>query len=187
MTKTTILIILLVLVLLVGGGLYCGNKVLTAFRPAKINITKTEISSSEVFVNPITIEKLKVDSIGQDQRPVKYTIKYLTTCGIKQKSGKPPIPLNKIKLDESGRYGWTEEIVNIPVIHADGYSQRIDSAQRMIWSMGKQKFDICPLRFEKDTWYFINILDPQIIGVYVYIDDTGMIHQYTTYSGVSPI
>ena len=53
--------------------------------------------------------------------------------------------------------------------------------------MGRQKFDTCPIKFEKGNWYFINFLDPSIIGIYVYIDEAGNLKQYTTYSGVSPI
>ena len=191
MTKKTAitLLIFLTISLLVLVGFYFVHNFFIAFAPDEIKITKTEITSSDGFVNPITIEKLSVDSFGKEQRPVKYSIEYLTTCSIKQESGKPPVPLKSIKLTEVGRYSWSEKEISIPVIHDDGYSSRsrIDSIQGMIWSMGSKQLETCPLRFEKGCWYFVNFLDPQIVGIYIYIDGSGALKQYPVYSGVSPI
>jgi len=182
----TILITLLIAGI-IGGGVYFFKSFFSAFAPAKITITETEILSSRGFVNPVTIEKLKVDSIGEDQRPVKYVIEYLTTCSVKQVVGKPPVALNRIKLDKPGRYTWSEEKVNIPVTHIELSRNRTDSIQGIIWSMGSHHFDICPIKFEQGNWYFVTFLDPQIVGAYIFIDNKGTLRQYMTYSGVSPI
>jgi hypothetical protein len=186
---STILLIFLAGGLLAIVGLYLVRSFLVSFAPDEIVITKTEISSSDGFVNPITIEKIKVDSLGNEQRPVKYSIEYLTTCSIKQEGGKPPVPLKSIKLNESGRYNWSEERRSIPIVHADGYSKRTrkDSVQDIIWSLGSNQSATCPLKFEKGSWYFINFHDPQIVGIYIYIDSSGALKQYPAYSGVSPI
>jgi len=187
-TRTrNILFILLTIVLIAGGGIYFLLNFFRSFAPDDIAITKSEIRSSNGFINPITIEKLKVDSLGKDQRPIKYTIDYITTFGIKQKDDEPPVGLKQIKLNESGRYSWSEENVNISIVHDDGYSKRISSVERLILSMGNQNFETCPLKFEEETWYFINFLDPQVVGVYIYIDKVGVLHKYAAYSGVSPI
>jgi hypothetical protein len=182
-----IVLIVVILGSIAVGAVYLFNTFCRSFAPDKIVVTKVEITSSRGFVNPITIEKLKVDSLGREQRPVKYTIEYVTTCSIQQKDGNPPVALKKISLVESGRYSWSQENVNIQIVHPDGYSKRIRSSERLIWSSGDPKFESCPLVFEKESWYFINLLDPQIVGVYVYIDSIGNLHRYTTYSGVSPI
>ncbi len=191
MTKKTsiILLIFLTIGLIFFIGFYFAHRFLSALAPDEIKITETEISSSYGFINPITIEKLRVDSIGKEQRPVKYSIEYLTTCSVKQEGGKPPVPIRNIKLNEVGRYTWSEEKRNIPIFHPDGYSSRIrmDSIQGIIWSMGSTQLETCPLRFEKGSWYFVNVLDPQIVGIYFYIDSSGTLKQYPTYSGVSPI
>ena len=159
----------------------------SAFAPDKITITETEITSSSGFINPITIEKLKVDSIGDDQRPVKYIIEYLTTCSIKQVEGKPPVPLHKINLNTPGRYTWSEQNVYIPIVHEGLSRTRLDSSEGIIWSLGEQEFDICPMKIEPGNWYFVTFLDPQIVGAYIFIDRQGNLRQYMTYSGVSPI
>ena len=162
MTKktSTILLIFLAVGLLAIVGLYFVRSFFASFAPDEIIVTKTEISSSDGFVNPITIEKIKVDSLGKEQRPVKYSIEYLTTCSIKQEGGKPPVPLEVIKLNEAGRYSWSEEKVNIPIVHPDGYSSRsrMDSMQGIIWSMDSKQLDTCPFKFRNGDWYFVNFL-----------------------------
>jgi hypothetical protein len=160
---------------------------ISAFAPDKVTITKKEILSSRGFINPITIERLKVDSIGEEKRPVKYTIEYLTTCSIKQQEGKPPVALKEIRLYEPGRYIWSEQNANIPILHIDLKRSRLDSLQGIIWSTGSEEFDICPMKFEPGNWYFVTFLDPQIVGAYIFIDEKGNLKQYTSYSGVSPI
>ena len=106
---------------------------------------------------------------------------------IRQKDGESPVALKEIKLDEPGRYSWTEENVHISIFHANKPSKRIDSTNRLILSMGHQILDTCPLTFENGNWYFINFQDPVFIGVYVYVDKTGVLQQYPVYSGTLPI
>ena len=191
MTKKTSITLLVFFAIgsLVFVGLYFARSFFSAFTPDDIKITETEIISSDGFVNPITIEKLIVDSLGKEQRPVKYSIEYITTCSIKQVGGKPPVPLEAIKLKEAGRYSWSEESVNIPILHPDEYSSRsrLDSIQGIIWSIGSKQLETCPLRFEKAGWYFVNFLDPHIVGIYINIDSSGLLKQYPTFSVVSPI
>ena len=185
-TKTIIFILVISIFLLAFGVYYLGNFILKAYSPPEIIVTKNEIISSGGFMDPITIEKLKVDSFGKGERPAKYTIEYITTCSIKQKDGEPPVALREVKLNEPGRYSWSEENVYISIVHPEGISKRIDSAQRLILSMGHQNFSICPLKFEKENWYFINFQDPIFIGVYIYVDKTGTIHQHAAYSRILP-
>lgn len=185
--RNTLIIISAIIVAVVVGGIYFIIRFFSALAPAEITITNTEISSSRGFINPITIEKLKVDSIGEEQRPVKYVIEYLTTCAIKQEAGKPPESLNKIKLNGPGRYTWSQQVVNIPITHEGTSRSRMDSMEGIIWSLGSQNLDLCPIKFETENWYFITFLDPQIVGAYIFINKKGELRQFMTYTGVSPI
>ena len=185
--RNTLIITSLILLGFICGTIYLAKNFFSSFAPDKISITKNEITSSLGFINPITIEKLKVDSIGKEQRPVKYVIEYLTTCSIKQVARRPPVPLKQINLTESGRYSWSEENVNIPITHTELSRTRMDSVKGIIWSEGRQMLDVCPIKFESGNWYFVTFLDPQIVGIYIYVDDKGGLRQYMTYSGVSPI
>jgi len=101
MTKRAagIIFISLSLIALIAFGIYhFGNYFLISYAPPDVTVTKNEIISTGGFMEPVTIEKLKVDSLGKEKRPTKYTIQYVTTCSIKQKDGEPPVALKEIKL-----------------------------------------------------------------------------------------
>jgi hypothetical protein len=171
------------IIMLVVGVFYFSNFLSRAYSPPNVVVTKNEIISSGGFMDPVSIEKLKVDAVGESKRPTKYTIEYIATCHIKQKDGELPVALDEIILNVPGRYSWSEENVHISIVHPEGVSKRIDTVRRSILSMGHQNFSICPIKFEKGNWYFINFGDPIFIGVYVYIDQAGTLYQYAAYSG----
>src|SRR5258705_1487073 len=184
--KNVVFVLLGSILLLVFGGDYLVRFFSSRYLPPRIIVSKNKISSSGGFMNPITIEKLRVDSFGKEEQPTKYTIEYVTTCSISQKDGEPGIALNEVKLNEPGSYSWSGENVHISIVHPEGISRRIDSAQGLILSKAFQNISICPLKFENENWYFINFQDPVFIGVYVYIDKMGTIHQYGAYSRILP-
>ena len=166
---------------------YFTKKNLTDLGSDKIVISEKTIISSHGFINPVTIEKLKIDSIGPEQRPVKYEIVYIATCAIKQANRIPPVTLKKIALDKPGEYSWSEEKVNIPIYHMGLLRKRMDTVQSIIWANGTQRFDTCPIKFEPGNWYFVTFLDPEIVGVYIFVENDGSFRQFMTYSRVSPI
>lgn len=183
----TIAIILSVILLLVFGGLYFLYSFFSAFAPPKVTITENYISTNRDFINGVTIEKIKVDSIGSENYPVRYTVTYWTSCGIDHPKNNPPDPPDKIYFKKEGKYWWTEEYVNISFIHEGLSRQTTDSTNRLLWSIGEKRFKTCPMKFEKEQWYFITIGDPQVTGIFFYLDNTGKEHQYFLPSGVSPI
>jgi len=179
-------IICITLVLIVFGLYNLGNRLFNRYSPPTITVSKTGISSSGGFINPVTIEKLRVDSLGKEERPTKYIIEYITTCFIERAGGENAVALNEIKFNEPGRYHWSDDNTNILVVHPDGASKRTKSIQRPVLMSGHAEFDICPLKFKNDNWYFIDFRDRVFIGVYVYVDKTGLIHQYNAYGNVLP-
>lgn len=186
--RTKVIIILLsVILLIVVGGLFLAYSFFSAFAPAKVTINENYISTNRDFINGVTIAKIKVDSIGTENYPLKYTVTYWTSCSIDHPKDRPPNPPDKIYFNKEGKYWWTEENVNIPFIHEGLSRQTTDSTQRITWSMGTQKFKICPLKFQREQWYFFTLYDPQITGIFFFIDKNGKQHQYTLESGVSPI
>lgn len=189
MTKTakSIVIVVIAIALFIFGGLYLLYFFFSAFAPPKVKITKDYISTNQDFINGVTIEKLSVDSIGDQNYPIKYTVTYWTSCGIDHPKNKPPEPPDKIYFKKEGKYWCTEEVVNIPFLHEGLTRHTTDSTDRLPWSMGSKKFRTCPIKFEKEQWYFFKIGDPQVIGIFFYIDSTGNEHQYFLASGVSPI
>jgi hypothetical protein len=79
--KTTIIIISAI-ALIVIGGLYFLKSFFSAFAPPKVTVTKNFISTNRDFINGVTIEKIQVDSIGENEYPIKYTVLYTTSCKI---------------------------------------------------------------------------------------------------------
>jgi hypothetical protein len=181
-----IIIILSVLLLFAAAGLYFAYSFFSAFAPAKVTITENYISTNRNFINGVTIEKIKVDSMG-DEHPIKYTVTYLATCNIDHPQDRPPNPPDKIYFNKEGKYWWTEENVSIPFVHEGLSRHTTDSTQRLLGSMGTQRFATCPLRFQREQWYFFTLGDPQIVGIFFYIDKDGQLHQYTKETGISPI
>jgi hypothetical protein len=182
-----LIIALSIILILSAGGLYFLNYFLSAFAPPKVTITTNYISTNSDIINGVTIEKIRVDSIGNKNYPVKYTVTYLTSCNIDHPIGRPPSPPNKIYFKKEGKYWWTEEYVNIPIIHKGLSLKTTDSTNRPLHSMGETRFKSCPIEFEKEQWYFITISDPGVLGIFFNIDKNGNENQYYLKSGLSPI
>lgn len=182
-SKSSIIFILVISICLLALALnYVGNFFSHSYLPPEITITRTQISSRGGFTDPVTIEKLLVDSFGKEGRPVSYTIELLVTCTIKHKKEAQTAALNEIKLDKAGSYNWTMENVHIPILHLDSLSERTCLTKNAMVAAGKEGIDICPIKFENDSWYFVSFGDPVFIGIYIHIDTAGIMLQYPAYS-----
>jgi hypothetical protein len=176
-----------IVILLVLGGLYFFNYFLSSFAPPKVTVTQTYISTNHDFVNGVTIEKIKVDSIGDDGYPIKYTTFYTTSCNILHPTSRPPEPPNKIEFYKTGKYSWDEDTIKVRYIHNGLSRQSLDTSNNL-WRLNKfGKHPICPIKFEQEQWYFFTIGDPQVTGIFFYIDKDNRAHEYRLESGVSPI
>jgi hypothetical protein len=114
-------------------------------------------------------------------------VNYWTSCHIDHPQGRPPEPPNKIFFNKSGKYWWTEEDVEMKFIHNGLSRESLNNKERVLWSMGGERFQTCPLKFKREQWYFIRVGDPQVTGIFFFIDSEGKEHQYYLVSGVSPI
>lgn len=184
--KTTIIIISSI-ALIVVGGLYFFKSFFSAFAPPKVTVTKDFISTDRSFINGLTIEKIKVDSMGDTNYPIKYTVLYSTSCNIQQLTDRPTISPSKIEFAKAGKYSWDEDTVKVRYIHNGLSRQSLDTKTKLWWLNKFGKHPICPLKFEQQQWYFITLSDPQVTGIFFYIDSLGKEHQYFLASGVSPI
>ncbi|HRK55280.1 MAG TPA: hypothetical protein PK185_15295 [Cyclobacteriaceae bacterium] len=185
--KKILVIVSSIIVVLIVGGLFIVNQFFSAFAPPKIEITTEYISTNRDFINGLTIEKIQVDSMGQNGIPAKYTVFYWTSCSIDHPEGRPPEPPDKIYFDKKGEYWWTEENVDLKYIHKGLRRESLDNNNRIQVSMGDKKFSTCPMEFQREQWYFIRTYDPAVTGIFFFIDKDGAEHQYDLASGVSPI
>lgn len=185
-SKKLITIIFPIIVFWFLVGLFILNLFYMAIESPKVTMTKKYISTTSEFDHCVTIEKIKVDSVGLKKYPVKYTVTYLTSCHIGSPNGKPSNPPEKIRFNKEGNYWWTEENVNMQFIHYH-FRRELVNSDRISESMGETKYSTCPLEFEKEQWYFVTIHDPGVTGIFFYIDKNGREHEYFIESGISPI
>jgi hypothetical protein len=181
------LIILFVILLIFSGGVYFIYGYFKAFAPTDVAITEKYISSNHGFINGVTIEKIRVDSIGAKGYPVKYATIYTTSCNIHYPANKPPDPPNRIEFNEPGNYSWNEDTVSVRYIQTGLSRQSLESTNRLWWLNKFGNYPVCPIRFDKEQWYFITIGDPQVTGIFFYINKSGEENHYFLPSGISPI
>jgi len=182
-----IVIIISAITLLIVGVHYFLKSFFSAFAPPKVTVTKDFISTNRGFINGLTIEKIGVDSMGNNNYPIKYTVLYSTSCHIHHPTTKPPTPPNKIEFHKPGKYSWDEDTIKVRYIHNGLSRQSVDTTTKLWWLNKFGDYPVCPIKFEQEQWYFITIGDPQVTGIFYYIDETGEEHQYFLASGVSPI
>ena len=183
----TIIIIISAIALIVAGGLYFSYSFFSAFAPPKVTVTKHSIWTNRDFINGVTIEKIQADSVGENGYPIKYTVLYSTSCNIHHPTNKPPEPPNKIEFNKPGKYSWDEDTFKIRYVHTGLSRIPLDTSSKLWWLNKFGKHPICPIKFEQQQWYFITIGDPQVTGIFFYIDSAAKEHQYFLPSGVSPI
>ena len=182
-----IVIIISAITLLIVGVQYFLKSFFSAFAPPKVTVTKDFISTNRDFINGVTIEKINVDSMGNNNYPIKYTVLYSTSCHIHHPTTKPPTPPNKIEFHKPGKYSWDEDTIKVRYIRNGLSRQSVDTTTKLWWLNKFGDYPVCPIKFEQEQWYFITIGDPQVTGIFYYIDETGEEHQYFLASGVSPI
>jgi len=182
-----ILIVAAVLLIIALGYLYFSYRFIKAFAPCEVTMNTEYIWSSCSFINGVSIAKLKVDSIGSGNYPVKYTVTHVASCYIQHPDDRPPDPPNRIRFQRPGKYRWRYDTVNISFTHYERRRASIHSPENSFLSIKASESEICPIKIEKEQWYFIDISNPTIIGVYFFIDKNGKENLYTIESGVSPI
>lgn len=186
-TVKIIVIVISIFTVLIIGVLYFIKSLFSSFAHPEVTITKDFIKTNREFINGVTIEKIIVDSMGKNNYPVKYTVVYTTSCNIHHPANKPPNPPSKIEFFKPGKYFWDEDTIKLRYIHI-GLSRESPDTTNQLWWLNKfGNHPICPMNFEQEQWYFITIGNPQVTGIFFYIDNEGKEHQYFLESGVSPI
>lgn len=185
--KIIIIIAGAIFIVMIGSGLYLVRQFFSALALPEIEITKEYISTNQNFVNGVTIEKIRVDSIGEKGYPVKYTTIYTTSCNIHNSSVKSQGPVSKIEFNQQGKCIWKEDTVKVDHIHKGLSRQSVSSSEELWWLNRYGNHSVCPLTFEPEQWYYFILDDRRITGIFFYIDQIGKEHTYFLTSGVSPI
>lgn len=176
-----------IILIFIVGGLIFVKQFFNAFAPPKIEINTEYISTDRNFINGLTIEMIRADSIGENGYPIEYTTFYTTTCNIQHSKNDPPNPPSKIFFNEISKYTWDVDTISVKYIH-NSFSRELKSSSDNPFMFEKyREYPTCPLKFEAEQWYFFTIGDPQVTGIFFFIEKKGKDHQYILKSGLSPI
>lgn len=171
--------------LLFAGALYFMYYFLSALGVPEVTVTTDAISTNREFDNGVTIERIRVDSIGDERHPVRYTVVYTASCNLDRRIAMDAP--DKIEFDKPGNYSWDEDTTQIRYIHEGMSREPLDTISQTWWLNKFGKHPVCPLKLEREQWYFIQISDPTVTGIFFYIDRNGKENQFFQPSGVSPI
>jgi len=191
--------ILTVLFLATGLFLFSGCALIGAYAIAmhatcKVKINKRCVKGSCELFNGVLFERLTVlkkDSLGM---PAEYIVTERFTCYNQKTDGIQKYWPDKIFFKKpNGDYKWKADTIDIHLKLVDGKREVISIQKKPEYSydewfiFGSKKYDTCPIKFEKDTWYTVKITDQRLSKVYLYIDKNKKYHVYQVNSGVCPI
>lgn len=158
-----------------------------------VKINKNGVNGSCELINGVFFEKLTVSKYDSTGLPLEYTVTERFDCYNPGIEGVQTFWPKKIYFyKKNGHYLWSADTVSVQY-KVDGQSWELVSAtskprnynEHFIFS--STKYETCPIRLQKDTWYYVKISDPRLRRVYLHIDKKGNYKVYKTNSGVSPI
>lgn len=189
--------ILTIILALAGLSLFSGCALIGAFAIAKNATSKVKINDSCIkgceLINGVFFERLtvlKIDSVGM---PTEYIVTERFACYNPGVTGVQKYWPDKIYFKKiNGHYKWNADTVDIH-FKLNGNSREIISVQKKPDNYNEQfilnskKYDTCPIRFQKDTWYNVKLSDQRLRKVYLYVDKNKKFNVYKFDSGICPI
>lgn len=160
----------------------------------KLKINSKCVNGSCELINGVFFEKLSVLTTDSTGMPAEYVITERFQCynpgtnGV-QKFWPDKICFNKV----NGHYLWKMDTVDVHVkANWDGSRQIVSVSPpgknyRDWFISNPKKYNTCPAKFIKNTWYFVEISDPRVANAYLFIDGRGKYHIYKFNSDLCPI
>jgi hypothetical protein len=158
-----------------------------------VKINKNGVNGSCELINGVFFEKLTVSKYDTTGLPLEYSVTERFACYNPGMGGVQTYWPKKIDFKKTnGHYLWSADTVSVQY-KVVGQSRELVLAtskprnynEHFIFS--STKYETCPIRFQKDTWYYVKIPDQRLRNVYLHIDKKGNYKVYKTNSGVSPI
>lgn len=179
----------------------------------KLEVNKNYIKNDCGLTNGVRFEKLIVLAKNEDSIPIDYytTIRfecnhyYEDTAEIRTQW---PNKLHFTKKND--HYNWSMDTVFFHYMKKEKYGSRKrifedsiiptysmlglkDTVPRIVngslseyFIFNNTNYDLCPVQFEKQTWYYMEFFDPHFIDAFLYVDENYKFHSYGIDSGVSP-
>ncbi|MCF8298698.1 MAG: hypothetical protein K9J13_14210 [Saprospiraceae bacterium] len=197
MKKRRYILLTLVAMLFLSSCGYIGVYIIAKSATCEIKVNENVIKGSCELINGVFIEKLDVIEKDTNGIPLKYYVTQRFECynpgvdGV-QKYWPDKIYFNK----KNGHYKWGADTVKIlfhrhgrnrDVVIQDSISGGIKTRMYGYFISGSNKYEICPIKFRKDCWYYLTTYDPRISSIYIYVDNKMKFRVYKFDSGVCPI
>ncbi len=190
-------VVIAVTLLVVGCQLFI-TRMITSIGSCGVYVTEDCIESDCRLGNGAYFEKLAdvhLDSVGL---PDRYTVIQQIECfNSGFLTGERYDPPTKIYFHKkNGQFKWRFNDAHISfeghgrersALEFDSTANKFRAKDVSLMAAGKGDVDLLPVNFERDTWYYINIYDPRVSGIYLYVDTRMNFKVFTIDSGVSPI
>lgn len=180
-------------IFLFSGCAMIGACIIAKNASCKVKINEKCIKGSCELINGVFFERLTVikkDSIGI---PSEYIVIERFACYNPGMDGVQKYCPDKIYFKKpNGHYKWNADTVDIH-FKLNGRKREIISVQKKpdnyneIFILNSIKYDICPISFQKNTWYNVRIDDQRLTKVLLFIDKKKNFHVYKFDSGICPI
>jgi hypothetical protein len=189
---------LTIFIALAGIFLCTGCAIIGAIGIAKnatcqVEITDKCVKGSCELINGVFFERLtviKMDSIGM---PSEYIVTERFACYNPGLDGVQKYWPDKIYFKKpNGHYKWKADTIDIQ-FKLNERGRELISIQKKLDNYNEKfilnsiKYDICPIGFQKNTWYNVMIYDQRLRKVYLYVDKRGNFNVTKFDSGVCPI
>lgn len=192
---STINLVIFSLIILTGCNYFAAYAIARS-ATCRININEKYAKSSCQLGNGIYFEKLNVVKSDSTGIPIEYFVTsrfVLSNPGVDdvQKYWPDKIYFNK----PNGHYRWSiEDTVDIRFARTGKERQRVsidgsknieDSYAYFVFS--DKTFNTCPVKFSKNSWYYVEVYDPRVSSIYLHVDGKMNFTVHRFDSGVSPI
>lgn len=179
--------------ILFSGCALIGAFIIANNATCEVKITSKCIKGSCELINGVFFERLTVLKKDSAGLPTEYIVTERFSCYDPGMAGVQKYWPDKIYFKRvNGHYKWNADTVDI---HFKLYGPRreIISIQKKPdnynehFILNSKKYDICPISFQKDTWYNVKISDQRLSKVYLYVDKKKNFNVYKFDSGICPI
>lgn len=179
---------------LFSGCAMVGALVIAKNATCKVKINEKCVKGSCELINGVFFEKLTVLEKDSSGMPAEYIVTERFQCYNTGVDGVQKFWPDKIYFDKiNGHYKWSADTIDIRFkTNEQGGRETVSVSTRVdryndFFVLGSKKYDTCPTKLTKDTWYNVKITDPRLKKTFLYIDKKNKYHVYKFDSGVCPI
>lgn len=179
----------------------------------KLEVNKNYIKNDCGLTNGVRFEKLMVVAKNEDSIPIDYytTIRFECSFYYEDTTEIRTQWPNKLHFNKKNdHYNWSMDTTFFHYVKKEKYGSRqriyedsiiptysmlgindtvpqiFNGSMSEYFIFNNTNYDLCPVQFEKQTWYYMEFFDPHFIDAFLYVDENYKFHSYGFDSGLSP-